>query len=115
MNIKQMTAEQMARYLMNKGLKCYCVARKWYVLWIPWAKKAIDLGKTKTIKRFFGLPGGKFTSDFVRYCTLNIESLEVPGWIELQFPMPMPASGERHPEHNDMMKWTQTILEHMNV
>jgi hypothetical protein len=115
MNITQLTAEQTANDLMIKGLQCYCVARQCYVLWIPWAKKAIDLGKTQTIKHFFGLPGGKFTSDFVSYCIRNINSLPVPEWVEVQFPMPKPPSGERHPRHEDMMKWTQTILKHMKV
>jgi hypothetical protein len=108
------TAEQMADNLMNCGMKCYCVARQWLVLWIPSAEKVIDLGDTQKIKRFFGITDIKYTHAFQDYCGLACKPLLIPYRIERTNPMPLPMCGERHPRTKDMMKWAQTILKQIN-
>lgn len=107
-------ANQMADRLMCMGLKCYCVARRWYVLWIPWAQKVIDASGTRTIKRFFGMTDAKFVRYFVYCCLVEYEPLQVPSRIARLYPMPTPAPGEKHPSTKDMMKWAQTVLTRIN-
>lgn len=109
-NQAQGSAELMADRLMNKGLKCYCVARRWYGLWIPWARTVIDASSTQTIKRIFGMTDAKFARYFAYRCLLEREPLLVPDRIARQYPMPTPAPGDKHPSTKDMMKWAQTIL-----
>jgi hypothetical protein len=110
----QESAKQMADRLMNKGLKCYCVARRWYGLWIPWARTVVDATSTQTIKRIFGMTDAKFVRDFVYCCLLECEPLQVSDRIARQYPMPTPAPGEKYPSTKDMMKWAQTILMQIN-
>lgn len=113
-NQAQESAKLMADRLMNKGLKCYCVARRWYGLWIPWAQKVIDADSTQTIKRFFGITNAKFVRDVVYSCLLEREPLQVPSTLALQFPAPLAAPGHKHPSTKDVMKWAQTILTRIN-
>jgi hypothetical protein len=104
------SAKQLSDRLMNSGLKCYCVARRWYVIWIPWEYQAVNICNTQRIKQMLGLPGGKITSDFIYYCMLDREPVNVSAQTAQKYPMPLPAPGCKHPETRAMMKWTQTIL-----
>jgi len=113
-NQAQESAELMADRLMNKGLKCYCVARRWYGLWIPWAQKVIDASSTQTIKRIFGITDAKFVQDFIYYCALERVPLRVSDRIARRYPLPTPAPGNKHPSNKDVMKWAQTILMQIN-
>jgi hypothetical protein len=104
------SAQQLKDRLTTFGLKCYCVARRWYVIWIPWECKAINICNARRIKKMLGLPDGKFTGDFIYYCMLDREPLDVSGPTAQKYPMPLPAAGHKHAETRAMTKWAQAIL-----
>ncbi|MCB1060973.1 MAG: hypothetical protein KDB65_12125 [Calditrichaeota bacterium] len=105
-----MSAQRTAHYLMAHGLKCYCVAGCWYILWLPWENKAIGTSDTQAIKRHLGLTDGRFASEIAFQCLLHRSILQVPHALAQQFPMPQPAFGSRYAGKKDMLKWLRTIL-----
>jgi hypothetical protein len=95
-------------------LECYCVARRWYILWVPWKKKAIELSNVQRIKRVLELPNAKAVWALFDLYFPERLTLQVPDRIAKRYPMPQAAPGERFPNDKDMMKWTKKVLVAMN-
>jgi hypothetical protein len=95
-------------------LECYCVARRWYILWVPWKKKAIELSNVQRIKRVLELPNAKAVWALFDLYFPDRLTLQVPDRIAKRHPMPQAAQGERFPDEKAMAKWAQKVLRAMN-
>ncbi len=98
----QESVEQIADRVMAKGLKCYCVAGSFYFLWVPWKQKTVLINDTQAIKRHLGISDGRLATKVIIQCMQRREILQVPDRIAWQFPIPLPALGERFPSNKDM-------------
>jgi hypothetical protein len=113
-NQVQESADQIADRLMANGLKCYCVARGFYFLWVPWKQKTVLISDTRAVKRHLGISDGRLATKVSMECMRRREVLLLPDSIAWQYPMPLPASGERFPSNKDMLKWTKSVLQQIN-